>query len=50
MIKQEEKNINKEGFEGDTNPLTQDYLMWANTELGNSMTHNSYMNEETKRL
>ena len=22
----------KQGITGDTNPLTQDYLMWANTE------------------
>ena len=28
---------------GDTNPLAQDYLVWANIELGNFMT---YKNDE----
>ena len=35
---------------GDTNPLAQDYLVWANTELGNVMSYKSYVNEETKSL
>ena len=37
--------MNKQGLAGDTNPFAQDY-----TELGNFMTYNSYMNEETKSL
>ena len=40
----------KQGITGD-NPLTQDFLVWANTELRNFMMYNSYMNEEkTKSL
>ena len=38
----------KQGIAGNTNSLAQDYLVWANTDLGNFMTHSSYMNEETK--
>ena len=38
----------KQGIAGDTNPLAQDYLVWANTELGNVMTYENYMNQETK--
>ena len=38
----------KQGIAGDTDPLAQDYLVWANTELANFMSYNSYMNEETK--
>ena len=30
---------NVQGIAGDTNPLAQDYLVWANTELGNFMTN-----------
>ena len=40
----------QQGIAGDTNPLAQDYLVWVNTELGNFMAYNSYMNEETKSL
>ena len=40
----------QQGIADNTNPLAQDYLVWANTELGNFMTHNSYMDEETKSL
>ena len=35
---------------GDTNPVAQDYLVWANIELGNFMTYNSYKNDEIKSL
>ena len=47
-----EKNSFKKGNTGDTTPLAQDYLVWANTELGNFMTHtwNSYVNEEIESL
>ena len=38
----------KQGIAGDTYPLAQAYFVWANTELGNFMTYNSYMNEDTK--
>ena len=33
----------KQGIAGDTDPLAQDYLVWANTELANFMSYNSYM-------
>ena len=39
-------SISKQGSAGDTNSLVQDYLVWANIELGNFMTYmyNSYVN------
>ena len=47
-----EKTSFKQGNTGDTTPLTEDYLVWANTELGNFMTYtcNSYVNEELESL
>ena len=44
------ENVVKQGITGDTTPLAQDYFVWANIELGNFMTYNTYMNEETKSL
>ena len=29
----------EQGIAGNTNPLSQDYLVWANIELGNVMTY-----------
>ena len=29
-----QRQVGKQGIAGDTNPLAQDYLVWANTELG----------------
>ena len=40
----------RQGIAGDASPLAQDYFVWANTELGNFMTYNSYTNEDTKIL
>ena len=48
-----QSNTNKQGLASDTNdtnPLAQNYLVWANTELVNVMTYNNYVNEETKSL
>ena len=43
------KQQKKQGMAGNTNPLAQDYLVWVKSELGNFMTYNSYVNEETKK-
>ena len=50
LFPRENKVRFKQGIAGDTNPLAQDYLVRGNTKLGNSMTYNSYVNEETKSL
>ena len=43
------KKKQQQGMAGNTNPLTQDYLVWVKTELGNFMTYNSHVNEEKKK-
>ena len=40
----------QQGIAGDTNTLSQDYLVWANTDLVKFMTYNSYVSEDTKSL
>ena len=48
LQKEKKKHKLKQGITGDTKSLAQDYLVWVYTELGNFMTYNSYVNEETK--
>ena len=38
--------LTEQGIAGDTNSLVENYFKWANIDLGNFMTYNSYVNEK----
>ena len=41
--------LTEQGIAGDTNSLVENYFKWANIDLGNFMTYNSYVNEKNKQ-